>query len=97
MGKERVEIFCDGNAATIEDFKSGSVIINGRKTPLGGGTQDKGHAAEIAAFLDAVRRRDEAPIDLESLTATTLATFAAVESARNGTAIRIDLNSVFSG
>lgn len=97
LGKERVEIFCDGNAATIEDFKSGSVIINGRKTQLGGSTQDKGHGAEIAAFFDAVRRRAEAPIDLESLAATTLASFAAIESARNGTAIRVDLSSVFSG
>jgi polar amino acid transport system substrate-binding protein len=92
--KEHVEIFCDGNFATIDDFKTGAFISNGKKTKIGGGAQDKGHSAEITAFLDAVRSASGAPIELESLVATTLASFAAVESARTASVVTVDLSSM---
>lgn len=95
VAKEHIEVFCDGNVATIDDFKSGAFISNGKRTKIGGGAQDKGHAAEIAAFLDAARRGSGAPIELESLVATTLASFAVVESARTAAAVTVDLSSVF--
>ncbi|MFL6214706.1 MAG: bi-domain-containing oxidoreductase [Blastocatellia bacterium] len=90
--KEQVEIFCERSVATIDDFKSGAFIAGRKRTKLGGGAQDKGHAAEIAAFFDAARGRTAAPISLESLVATTLATFAIVESAKSGTGIAVDVN-----
>ncbi|HKG20367.1 MAG TPA: oxidoreductase, partial [Blastocatellia bacterium] len=79
----------DRSVATIEDFREGSFIKDSKRTKLGGGAQDKGHAAEIAAFLEAARGESEAPIGLESLIATTLATFAIVESARSGQSIAL--------
>ncbi|MEK6408698.1 MAG: bi-domain-containing oxidoreductase [Acidobacteriota bacterium] len=96
VAKERVEIFCDGNVATIDDFKSGVFIDGGKKAKMGTGAQDKGHRAEIAAFLDAARGRTGAPIALESLVATTLASFAVVESVRSANVVSVDLSSVFS-
>jgi predicted dehydrogenase len=93
VAKERIEIFCDNSLATIDNFKSGSFSRHRKTTKLGGGAQDKGHAAEIAAFLDAVRGRAAALIELESLIATTLATFAAVESARTAVPVAVDLRS----
>ena len=96
VAKERVEVFCGGSVATIDDFKSGMFIRDKKTTKLGGGAQDKGHAAEIAAFLDAVRGHADAPIDLESLAATTLASFAIVESARTASAVAVDLSTVFT-
>lgn len=93
--KERVEIHCDGNVATIDDFKSGLFIRGGKKSSVGGGSQDKGHAREIAAFLDAARHGGEAPITLESLVATTMTTFGIVESLRTATAVSIDVDRMF--
>lgn len=96
VAKERLEIFCDQSVATIDDFRTGSFIHDRKTTKLGRRAQDKGHAAEVAAFLDAVRGLTGAPIELESLVATTLASFAAVESVRSGAAVTVDLNSVLS-
>ena len=94
VAKEHVEVFCDGNIATIDDFKSGSFISNGKRTKIGGGAQDKGHADEIAAFLEAARNGTGAPIALESLVATSLASFAVVESARTASVVTVDLSSM---
>jgi polar amino acid transport system substrate-binding protein len=80
--KERCELFADGSVGVIDDYRSGLVVRNGREEKLKGGAQDKGHAAEVAAFCDAVRSGGAAPIALDSLVATTLATFAALESLR---------------
>jgi polar amino acid transport system substrate-binding protein len=94
VAKEHVEIFCDGNVAMIDDFKSGVFISEGKRTKMGGGAQDKGHEAEIAAFLEAVFGGASSPIDLESLSATTLASFAAVESARTLSVVPVDLSPI---
>lgn len=93
LAKEHIEIFCDGNVATIDDFKSGTLIRNRKTTKVGGRAQDKGHAAEIAAFVEAARAGSTSPISLESLAATTLASLAAVESANTGSSVAIDLKS----
>jgi predicted dehydrogenase/threonine dehydrogenase-like Zn-dependent dehydrogenase len=93
VAKEHVEVFADRSVGIIEDFKSGYFIKAGKKRRLGGGGQDKGHAAEIEAFLHAARGGSEPPFSLESLVATSLACFGAIEAARDGSVIRIDLNS----
>jgi predicted dehydrogenase/threonine dehydrogenase-like Zn-dependent dehydrogenase len=97
VAKERIEIFCDRSYAMIDDFRSGQFIRGGKKSRLGASHQDKGHAAEVAAFFEAARGRAPAPISLESLAATSLACFAAIESARNGSGIIVDVASVLAG
>jgi predicted dehydrogenase/threonine dehydrogenase-like Zn-dependent dehydrogenase len=94
VAKEQVEIFCDRSVATIDDFKGGTFVRDGKKVKLGGGNQDKGHAAEISAFFEAARGRTQAPISLESLVATSLASFAVIESARGGTSVALDMGAV---
>jgi predicted dehydrogenase/threonine dehydrogenase-like Zn-dependent dehydrogenase len=96
VAKERVEIFADGSIVLLDDFKSAEINSGKKAIKLGGGTQDKGHANEIAAFFAAARDNAAAPISLESLAATSLASFAVIESARNGTVGRIDLSSIFA-
>jgi predicted dehydrogenase/threonine dehydrogenase-like Zn-dependent dehydrogenase len=92
VAKERIEVFCDRSFALIDDFRRGEFINRGRARKFGGRTQDKGHAAEISAFFDAVRGRADAPIRLESLVATALATFAVVECLKSGQAATINLS-----
>jgi predicted dehydrogenase/threonine dehydrogenase-like Zn-dependent dehydrogenase len=95
VAKEHVEIFCDGSVASIDDFKSASFVQQGKKAKLGGGSQDKGHAAEISAFLEAARGRADFPVSLESLVATSLASFAIIESAHSGSSVAIDPGNFF--
>lgn len=96
VAKEQVEIFCDRSVAAIDDFKVGHFVRGAKNTRLGGGSQDKGHAAEIIAFFEAARGRTNAPISLESLVATSLASFAVIESARNGAGVAIDTSPIFA-
>jgi predicted dehydrogenase/threonine dehydrogenase-like Zn-dependent dehydrogenase len=69
LPKERIEIFCDGDAYIINDFKQltrasdGSVLWESRDV-------DKGHAAEIAALAEALRTAQPA-IAFDELVETT--------------------------
>jgi polar amino acid transport system substrate-binding protein len=96
VAKERVEIFCERSVATIDDFRTATFIHDGKTTKKGRKAQDKGHAAEVAAFFDAVQGRTGPPIELESLIATTLASFAVVESVKSAAPVSLALNSIFS-
>jgi predicted dehydrogenase/threonine dehydrogenase-like Zn-dependent dehydrogenase len=95
VAKERVEIFGDRSIVLLDDFKSAEINSGKKAIKLGGSTQDKGHAGEIAAFFAAAKGKTPAPISLESLAATSLASFAVIESAKSGAACRIDLSSIF--
>jgi polar amino acid transport system substrate-binding protein len=85
--KERCEIFADGSVGVLDDFRSGVLVRDGREETLRGGAQDKGHDAEVAAFLEAVRTGAPSPISLDSLVATTLASFAVLDALRAGEAV----------
>jgi predicted dehydrogenase len=82
-GKERLEVLGGGAHAVLEDFRALALRRGGKERRTRAG-QDKGHAACVAAFLAAARAGGPAPVPLESLEATTLATFAAVESLATG-------------
>ena len=90
FGKERIEAFAGGTAATIEDFRTLTVAEDGRvrrsKARMG---QDKGIHGELEAFVRAARAGGPAPIDEAELIETSRATVAALESLRGGG--RIDL------
>jgi predicted dehydrogenase len=51
--------------------------------------QDKGHAAELAAFVQAVRSGASSPVDPLEAAHVTRVTFAAVESARTGLPVTV--------
>lgn len=95
LAKERCELFADGAAAVLDDFRAGTVFRAGREEKLKRSGQDKGHAAEVAAFVEAVRTGAPSPIALDSIVATTLASFAAVESLRTNAPVDLadDLRS----
>ncbi|HJQ67976.1 MAG TPA: bi-domain-containing oxidoreductase [Blastocatellia bacterium] len=93
VAKEYVEVFAGRSVGVIEDFKSGYFVKGGKRTRLGGGSQDKGHANEIESFIKAARSQAGPPISLESLVATSLACFAANEAARSNSVINIDASA----
>ena len=79
--KERVEVFCGGKLAVLDDFVSLVTVENGKKKEERR-AQDKGWKNEMEAFVKSIREGGEPPIPYEQLIGVTKSTFAAVESLR---------------
>ena len=88
--KERVEVFCGGQIAVLDDFRSLQITKDGKRKETRLAGQDKGWKREMAAFAAAVREGGAPPIPYEQLIGVTQATFAAVESIRSGQPIGIE-------
>jgi predicted dehydrogenase/NADPH:quinone reductase-like Zn-dependent oxidoreductase len=86
LPKEYLEVMGGGRAGVLDDFRTVRLHAFGAAKTIGGRLprQDKGHAAELAAFVDAVRLGRSSPIDPEAAAHVTRVTFAALESARTG-------------
>jgi predicted dehydrogenase/threonine dehydrogenase-like Zn-dependent dehydrogenase len=69
LPKERLEIFCDGDAFILDDYKKvvrasdGSVLWESAEA-------DKGHAEELARFGDAIASGGESPIPFDEIVET---------------------------
>ena len=88
--KERVEVFCAGRVAVLDDFRSLETVAEGRRRVYRSRLrQDKGHLAEWDAFRETILAGGPAPIPYEHLFGVTRATFAAVKALRSGTLINI--------
>ncbi|MBM3179532.1 MAG: zinc-binding dehydrogenase [Chloroflexi bacterium] len=86
--KERLEVFCEGMIAVLDDYVSLTTIKDGKKK-VESGAQDKGWKAEMTVFAEAIKSGGEAPIPYEQLIGVTKSTFAAVESIRNKSTVEI--------
>ena len=86
--KERLEVFCEGMVAVLDDYVSLTTVKDGKRK-VERGAQDKGWQAEMSAFADAIKNGEEPPIPYEHLISVTKSTFAAVESIRTSQAIKI--------
>jgi predicted dehydrogenase len=82
--KERLEVLGQGRIAVLDDFRTLEMSANGRRTYARSVGQDKGHRAEAEQFVGAVADGKPSPISLESLCATSLATFAIEDAMRSG-------------
>jgi predicted dehydrogenase len=79
--KERVEVFCGGAIAVLDDFRSLQMVRDGKKKEERK-AQDKGWVDEWKAFAKSIRAGGAPPIPYEQLIGVTQAAFAAVESLR---------------
>jgi predicted dehydrogenase len=88
--KERVEVFCGGRVAVLDDYRSLETVYNGKqqvhRTRL---RQDKGHRAEWEAFSNAIITGGSPPIPYEHLFGVTEATFAASEAIHQNKEVRV--------
>ena len=80
--KERVEVFCGGRIAVLDDFRKLELVHDGRRKTVKT-AQDKGWKDEWVAFAKAIREGGGPPIPYEQLVGVTEASFAAVESLRS--------------
>jgi predicted dehydrogenase/threonine dehydrogenase-like Zn-dependent dehydrogenase len=91
LPKERLEVLGGGRSAVLDDFR-GLHLYEGGRAVRGAGrlaSQDKGHAAELAAFFDAVRRGGPSPVDPAAAAHVTRVTFAALDSLRAGVPVAL--------
>lgn len=87
--KETLEVFSDQRVIRMDNFRRtvgyGFKGFSQFKTRR----QDKGHAAEFAAFVERVRSGGEPLIPLDELVNVTLASFAAMTAAREGRTVQL--------
>jgi predicted dehydrogenase/threonine dehydrogenase-like Zn-dependent dehydrogenase len=87
--KERLEVFGGGRVGVIDNWRQLLVQGNGRRVRERRWLQaDKGFLQEMTAFVEGVRSGNS-PISLESLVATTRATFAIQKALRTGGAVAV--------
>ena len=89
LPKERIEIFGEGKSFVLDDFRSATAYSNGREERTKLRAQDKGQAEEIRAVCEVVLKGGPAPIALDDLARTTLATFRIRESLRTGQVVEV--------
>jgi predicted dehydrogenase len=82
--KERVEVFCGGRVAVLDDYRALEMVQDGQRQALRSRLrQDKGHAAEWQAFAAAIRAGGPPPIPYAHLFGVSRAALAAVEALRS--------------
>ena len=91
--KERVEVFGGGSVAILEDFRRLELVRNGRKQiTRARWAQDKGHKAEMQAFVDALLGKTPLPIPFEQVVGSTLATLRLQNSCQTGQPLTVQLS-----
>ncbi|MBI5963877.1 MAG: bi-domain-containing oxidoreductase [Chloroflexi bacterium] len=86
--KERLEVFCEGKIAILDDYVKLETIENGkRKTESH--AQDKGWKNEMNTFAKSIHEGGQPPIPYEQLIGVSKATFAVVESLRSQASVKI--------
>jgi predicted dehydrogenase/threonine dehydrogenase-like Zn-dependent dehydrogenase len=87
LPKERVEAFGGGLAAVLDDFRRLDLYRDGKRS-VEKGRQDKGHRAQIARFLSAIRGETDAPL-VDTYFASTRATLGLAESLRTRSVVAV--------
>ena len=94
LPKEIVEVHRAGVSAVIDDFRTWRLWEDGKKRSGGGRKADKGHGAELNAFIEACRGNEPPLVSFESDVVSTVTTFAALRSV--GLARRVEVPEVTS-
>lgn len=83
LEKEFIEIFSGGVVYHLHDFKE-LIVYDKSANKKKFGTQDKGHKAEVNAFIDAIEKGIDTPISFEAVYNSMKATFKVIESFKQG-------------
>ena len=90
FSKELVECYAGGTVFVIDNFRTVTQISDGKEKRGGAGLdQDKGHAAQLNAFVTAVATGGRAPVGEAELIETSLATIAIGEALRTGAPVNL--------
>ena len=89
LPKERVEVYCNGATAILDDFRVLSLHAHGKRKEKKLLSQDKGQKAEVGAFIRSVLQGGNPPISFDEIYTTSVVTFKALESARSGQSVPV--------
>jgi predicted dehydrogenase/threonine dehydrogenase-like Zn-dependent dehydrogenase len=90
--KERIEVFGGGSVAILNDFRHLELVRHGRKRVMRSRwRQDKGHRAEVRAFIEAMEGNAVAPIAFKQIVGSTLATIRLHNSCQIGEAAGVEV------
>lgn len=93
FSKERLEVFGGGSAAVLDDFRRLELVRHGKTEVLRSSwRQDKGHKAELRAFVETIKHGNGMPIPFHEIIATTLTTFCVKNGLASGEPIGIDVS-----
>jgi predicted dehydrogenase len=93
FSKERMEVFGGGSTAVLDDFRRLELVRHGKTRVMRSSWgQDKGHKAELRAFVDAIRNGNGNLVPFHEIIATTLTTFYVQSSIASGEPIGIDVS-----
>lgn len=90
LPKEYIEIFCGGKVAVIDDYVTLTLIQGGKKTVSHKGARDKGHGAEMLAWMDAIKAGCPEPVSFEHSVSATRASFAVLKSLQIGLPVMVN-------
>ncbi len=83
LPKERLEVFCGGKSAVLDDFRVLQCFRDGnRSVSTARGGQNKGHLQAWQTFLDSIKH-GKPPIPYDEIFSVSQATFAALEALRS--------------
>jgi predicted dehydrogenase/threonine dehydrogenase-like Zn-dependent dehydrogenase len=88
--KERLEIVGGGAVAVLDDFRELTVTHRGRRERARAWSRDKGHAAELAATVDAVRSGGPEPVPFVEAVAGMRALFAVRRALATGAPVEVE-------
>jgi len=83
LPKERIEVFCDGEAYIVDDFRSLTRASDG-STLWQSNSQDKGHYEELSQFGDAIASGAPVPIAFEEILETSSVALSIEDQLRGG-------------
>ena len=87
--KELIEVFCGGRVMVIDDFRSSTIVSQGKTTRNKLSHIDKGHAKEMEAFINLARGHPSTTLTFPDAVSSTLATLSVVESLATGQAVDV--------
>jgi len=89
--KERIEVFCGGRVAVLDDFRRLELAHQGKRNIIRSRwRQDKGHRGEWKAFSTAITTGTQPPIPYHHLFGVTAATLAALEALHQNQCVQIE-------
>jgi predicted dehydrogenase len=88
LAKERLEAFRGDRTAIVDDYRSLELLTGRSRARSKARRQDKGHEAEIAAFV-AAAGSGRPPVPLAEVANVSLAAIAIVESLQRGAPVRL--------
>ena len=90
FSKERVEVFCGGRVAVLDDYRSLEMVHHGQQKKIVTRLrQDKGHSGEWEVFSRSLLDGGPVPIPYPHLVGVSRASFAALRALRQGGEVSI--------